>query len=374
MAKRISIQEGLDLFKNAPLSELQKRAVEVRNEKNPANRVTFVLDSNPNYTNVCNIDCSFCAFYRHENAKDAYTKNVDEVMKHLEFARNAGLTTVLLQGGVNDNLKIDYYVALVKAAKERYPDIFPHFFSAVEIWNCARVSNMSIEDVLKALWDAGARTLPGGGAEILSERIRQTISPKKIGPNGWIDVHHTAHKIGYKTTATMMYGHIEEPEEIIEHLETLRVYQDKIPGFTCFIPWSYKRERTSLRRTVKSWVGTDPYFRILAIARIYLDNFDHIAASWFGEGKEIGVEALKYGADDFGGTTTEENVHRATGWINKADHNDMLEMIRKAGFEPAQRDTLYNILRTYEGIESVDVPLDGRVKEQDVFPPLRVLV
>lgn len=370
---RISFEEGVKLFKNAPLEDLKQRAQEVRNEKNPSHRVTFVLDSNPNYTNVCNIDCSFCAFYRHKGAKDVYTKSIEEVMSHMERARKAGLKTVLLQGGVNDDLKIDYYVQLVKAAIERYPDLHPHFFSAVEIWNAARVSTISVKEALQQLWDAGLRTLPGGGAEILSERVRLAISPKKIGPDGWIEVHHTAHQVGYKSTATMMYGHIEEPEEIVEHLDTLRQYQDKIPGFSSFVPWSYKRDRTALRRKVKNWAGQDAYFRILAFARIYLDNFTHIAASWFSEGKEIGVASLHYGADDFGGTIMEENVHRATEWVCRADHNDMLRMIRESGFEPAQRDSFYTVIRTYEGVESVEVPFEQQVKESDNLPPLGLL-
>lgn len=370
MLKRLSYEEGLDLFKKAPIEELKRRAQEVRNQKNPPRRVTFVLDSNPNYTNVCNIDCSFCAFYRHAGAKDAYTKSVDEVMKHLDLAKRAGLTTVLLQGGVNDNLKIEYYESLVSAARRHYPEIHPHFFSAVEIWNCARVSNLTVREVLQRLWKAGLRTIPGGGAEVLSERVRLEISPKKIGPNGWMEVHKSAHEIGFKTTATMMYGHIEEPEDILEHFETIRRAQDAIAGFTCFIPWSYKRDRTSLRRKVKNWAGKDAYFRILAFARIYLDNFDHIGASWFGEGKEIGMEALHYGADDFGGTIMEENVHRATGWINRVDHNDMLRMIRQAGFEPAQRNTFYEVIRTYEGVESVEIPFEQQVKEEDRTLPL----
>lgn len=344
---RITFDEAVTLFREAPLEELKKRAVKIRNEKNHPNLVTFVLDSNPNYTNVCNIDCSFCAFYRHKNAKDAYTKTVDQVMEHLEKAEKAGLTTVLLQGGVNDDLKIDYHIALVREAKKRFPKIHPHFFSAVEIWNVARVSNITVEEALKKLWEAGLRTIPGGGAEVLSEKVRLEISPKKIGPNGWIEVHHTAHKLGYKTTATMMYGHVEEDIDIVKHLDTLRTYQDKVPGFSSFIPWSYKRDRTALRRKVKNWAGKDAYFRILAFSRIYLDNFDHIGASWFGEGKEIGIESLHYGADDFGGTIMEENVHKATGWINQANHEDMLAMIRKAGFEPAQRNSFYEIIHRY---------------------------
>jgi cyclic dehypoxanthinyl futalosine synthase len=373
MIARINFEEGLRLFKHGSLEELKERAQEVRFKKHPLKQVTFVLDSNPNYTNICNIDCTFCAFYRHKSAKDVYTKSIEEVMAHMERARRAGLKTVLLQGGVNDELKIDYHIQLVKAALERYPDLHPHFFSAVEIWNAARVSNITVQEALEKLWEAGLRTIPGGGAEILSERVRQKISPKKMGPNGWIEFHHTAHQVGFKTTATMMYGHIEEPEDILEHLETLRHYQDKIPGFNSFIPWSYKRDNTALRRKVKHWAGKDAYFRILAFSRIYLDNFDHVGASWFSEGKEIGIESLHYGADDFGGTILEENVHRATEWICKADHNDMLRMIRSAGFEPAQRDSFYRIIRTYEGIDFVEVPLEQRVKEADNLPALGVL-
>ncbi len=363
---RISFQEGQDLFTHAPLEELQKRAIAIRNAKNPPNRVTFVLDTNPNYTNICNADCSFCAFYRHPGAKDAYEKSIDEVMKHLEFARRAGITTVLLQGGLNDNLKLDYYVEIVQRTRLEYPDIHPHFFTAPELWNCARVSNVSVREVLQALWDAGQRTIPGGGAEIVSERVRLAISPKKMTPGAWMELHQTAHEIGFKTTATMMYGHVEEPEDIVLHLDTLRQAQDKIPGFVAFVPWSYKRDRTALRRTVKHWAGIDAYFRILAFSRIYLDNFDHIQASWFGEGKETGIKALHYGADDFGGTILEENVHRATGFINKTDHQGMLDMIRAAGFEPVQRrSALYDIIRTYEGIDKVEMPEAGRVQEED---------
>lgn len=367
MPSRLTFHEGVDLFKNATLTELQMHAQAIRIEKNGPEIVTFVLDTNPSYTNVCSIDCSFCAFYRHDKAKDAYTKSVEEVMKHMELARRAGLTTVLLQGGVNDALKIDYFVELVRASRTRYPDIHPHFFSAIELFRCAQISNLSVRQTLERLWEAGLRTIPGAGAEILSERVRQVIAPKKMTSDEWITFHETAHEIGYKTTATMMYGHIEEPEDIVQHLEFLRASQDRAPGFTCFIPWSYKRERTVLRRKVKHWAGDEAYFRILAFARIYLDNFDHIGASWYGEGKEIGMQALHYGADDFGGIVMEENVHRSTGWVNRADHNDMLCMIRKAGFEPAQRDTFYQILRTYQNVEVVEVPEEQRVDEADTY-------
>ena len=222
---------------------------------------------------------------------------------------------------------------------------------------------MSIEDVLQKLWNAGQRTLPGGGAEILSEKIRLKVSPKKIGPNGWIDLHTKAHQIGFKTTATMMYGHIESPEDIVEHMETIRNVQDSTHGFSSFIPWSYKSTNTALRRRVHQWAGEDAYYRILAFSRLYLDNFPHIAASWFGEGKEVGIRALSYGADDFGGTIHEENVHRATQHINSTDLNGMLKMIRKAGFEPAQRNSFYEVITTYEGVDSVELTPEGRVEE-----------
>ena len=188
-----------------------------------------------------------------------------------------------------------------------------------------------------------------------------------------MEVHTTAQAIGFRTTATMVYGHIEDPEDILIHLDSLRKAQDQYGGFSSFIPWSYKRDNTALRRKVKGWAGTDSYFRILAFARIYLDNFDHIAASWFSEGKETGMKALHYGADDFGGILIEENVHRATNFINKTDHNGVLQMIREAGFEPRQRNSFYKVIRTYEGIDTVAIPFEGSIKEPDVMPILTTI-
>jgi cyclic dehypoxanthinyl futalosine synthase len=365
MNTRISFEEGLKLFLECPLEELKRKAHEVRLKKHPNRYVTFVLDSNPNYTNICDADCSFCGFYRKKSAKDAYFKSVDEVMQHLEFAKKAGLTTVLLQGGVHEEITIEYLASLVQEAKARYPEIHPHFFSAIEVWNAAKVSGISVYDALKRLWDSGLRTLPGGGAEILSESVRMQISPKKMTPGGWMDVHTTAHKIGFRTTATMMYGHVERPEDILIHLDTLRRAQDHFAGFSSFIPWSYKRDNTALRRKVQTWAGKEMYLRVIALSRLYLDNFTHIAASWFSEGKNAGIEALHSGADDFGGILVEENVHRATNFIHKIDHNGVLGLIRQAGFEPAQRNSFYEIIRTYEGTETVDVPYEGMVKEAD---------
>jgi cyclic dehypoxanthinyl futalosine synthase len=361
MASRLSFDEGLELF-NAPLEELRARAVALRNEKNPPERVTFVLDSNPNYTNICDADCSFCAFYRHAGAKDAYKKTVEESLLHVDRAYRAGLTTVLFQGGLAD-YPLEFYVELVRQTRLRYPTIYPHYFTAPEIWNCAKVNGITVRHVLEQLFEAGQRSIPGGGAEILSERVRAAISPKKMEPGAWIDVHRTAHLTGMRSTATMMYGHIEEPLDILTHLDALRQLQDETGGFTAFIPWSYKRDRTALRRTVKNWAGDEAYYRILAFARSYLDNFDHIQCSWFSEGVETGITALGYGADDFGGIVMEENVHRATGFVNRAHILSILEWIFQAGYHAASRNPLYEILQTYYTLEGVELPEEQRFTE-----------
>lgn len=354
MDQRITFEQGVDLFQRGELSFLQERAHAIRNEKNPPGHVTFILDTNPNYTNVCNVDCSFCAFYRHENHKEAYTKSVEEVMTDLQRAVEAGVTTVLLQGGVHPRLTLGYYVALVSETRRRFPSLHPHFFSAVELANCAEVSGLPLQEVLERLWEAGLRTIPGGGAEILSERVRRILSPKKMGEGGWIAFHRLAHKVGYKTTATMMYGHVETAEDVITHLETLRTAQEENPGFLNFIPWSYKSDSTALGRRVRRNADPTHYFRLLALARIYLDNFPHIGASWFGEGKENGMRALHYGADDFGGTLLEENVHRAARWINQTDGEALQQMIREAGFIPVQRNSFFEPITETKNFASTE--------------------
>lgn len=347
MVQRLSFEQGLKLFQEENLENLRQKAQTVRFFHNPNKTTTFVLDSNPNYTNVCIADCSFCAFYRKPGAKDSYTKSIDQVMEHLDVARRAGLSTVLLQGGLHPDLNLSYFVDLVQTARTRYPDIFPHFFSAPEIYQCAEVSKCTIWEVLSALKDAGLRTLPGGGAEILSEPVRRRISPKKMQRGKWIEIHKTAHQIGLKSTATMMYGHVESARDIIQHLDELRTLQDQTKGFTAFIPWSYKRDNTALRRVVKKSAGRDEYLRLLAIARIYLDNFPHIQATWFSEGKRVGIEALNWGADDFGGTLLEENVHRAANHIRATHLGEIIDMICQAGFQPLERDPLYTIRRAF---------------------------
>jgi dehypoxanthine futalosine cyclase len=362
--ERLTPEEGVWLLAEAPLLELGALAHEVRNRRNDPKVVTYVIDTNPNYTNVCTVDCHFCAFYRKPSYQgpDVYTHDVEGVMKMMEAAHQLGATTVLLQGGLNPGIPWDFYPTIVREARRRYPNITPHFFSAPEIHQMVEVSGLTIRGVLDALHEAGQKTLPGGGAEILATRVRKRISIKKGGPEAWLDVHREAHRAGMRSTATMMYGHVETHAEIIEHLNYVRDLQDETKGFTAFVPWSYKRGNTPMESKVKHVAGASAYLRVLAVSRLFLDNFDHIQASWFSEGKKTGQIALHFGADDFGGTLFEENVHLATGWSNKTTIAEIETLIRESGFAPAQRTTLYEILRVAEGPEALanltdDVPL-----------------
>lgn len=339
--ERISFRQALDLLKNAPLEELRAYASQVRHLKHPDNRVSYVIDANPNYTNVCNVYCKFCAFYRKELDDDAYLWSTAKLREELAIFRNAGIKTVLLQGGVHPKVSMTYLKDLLEITVREFPEIHPHFFSAVEIAGAAKVSKISIESALKMLWDSGQRTIPGGGAEILSEHIRLKISPRKLTPGGWINFHKTAHKIGFLTTATMMFGHVERLEDIILHLECLRNTQDEYQGFTSFIPWSYKLPNTKLRTAVSNQALPEMYYRILAVARIYLDNFPHIAASWFGEGKDYGTKGLGYGANDFGGTVFGESVHRCANWDITVTQEEIRRLISEEGYQPFERNSFY---------------------------------
>jgi dehypoxanthine futalosine cyclase len=311
----------------------------------PEPLVTFVVDTNPNYTNVCDVDCTFCAFYRSPGDGEAYTISIDEMLEKIGRAAELGATTVLMQGGVHPGLPLDYYVDLVRSVRQRYPTVTPHFWSAPEIQGMTRVSGLSVREVLARLKEAGQTTIPGGGAEILSDRVRRKISHKKGTSEAWLEVHREAHALGFRTTATMMYGHVETDEDIIEHLDSIRELQDLHHGFTAFVPWSFKPGNTPLIKKFPRHAGPNQYLRILAASRLYLDNFEHVQASWFSEGKKAGQVALHWGADDFGGTLFEENVHACTGFINQTSVEEIQTLIREAGFRPAQRTTLYEIIR-----------------------------
>jgi cyclic dehypoxanthinyl futalosine synthase len=345
--KRLDRAEGLWLLSDAPLLDLGALAQEARFRLHPKKQVSFVIDSNPNYTNVCITDCQFCAFYRKPGDPEAWTLTVDQVLEKVESAARGGATTVLLQGGHNPALPLEYYLSLVTETRRRFPQVTPHFFTASEIVTMAEVSGLAVPDVLARLKAAGQTTLPGGGAEVLSERVRRRIEPKKGGPAAWLDVHREAHRQGFKSTATMMYGHVETPEDLLDHFDAIRDLQDEHGGFTAFVPWSFKPGNTLLEKWIKSYKGPNAYLRVLAASRLYLDNFPHVQASWFSEGKRAGQIALHWGADDFGGTLFEENVHAAADFVNKVTVAEIVSLIRDAGFTPVQRTTAYEILKVY---------------------------
>lgn len=346
--ERITPEEGLFVLQKGELLDLGDLAGTIRFKKNPQHRVTFVVDTNPNYTNVCNIDCIFCAFYRHPGEEGEYTYPVDHMIQKFKESAEKGVTTILLQGGVNPAVPFEYYVEMVERTVKEIPGVTPHFYSTSEVLGMAEVSGLTVPQVLQRLWDAGQRSIPGGGAEILSDRVKKKISNKKGSSADWLNVMREAHKIGYKTTATMMYGHLEKDEDIVEHLEVIRQLQDEYHGFTAFIPWSFKPGNTPLEKIIPHYATPTRYLQIIAFSRIYLDNFDHIQASWFSEGKKTGQIALHFGADDFGGTILEENVHAAANFVNKTNTEECIELIHGAGFAAAQRNTMYDILETYD--------------------------
>ncbi len=354
--ERLTRDDAVWLLSEGPLLEIGEAANQERFRRHSEAEVTFVVDTNPNYTNVCEVDCTFCAFYRRPGHDEAYTYTVESVLDRMGKAIEQGATTVLLQGGVNESLPLDYYLDLVRGTRERYPGVTPHFWSAVEIEGMAKVSGLSLREVLLRLNDAGQDTLPGGGAEILSDRIRRKVSHKKGGAAAWLDVHREAHAIGWRSTATMMYGHVEEVEDTADHLMHIRELQDEHRGFTAFVPWSFKPGNTPLVKKIPSYAGPNDYLRVLGVARLVLDNFDHIQASWFSEGKKAGQVGLHWGADDFGGTLIEENVHACTGFINRTSTDEVKTLIREAGFTPVQRDTRYRILRRFDENGSGDRP------------------
>jgi cyclic dehypoxanthinyl futalosine synthase len=348
--QRISPKEGLLLLTECNLLTLGQVAQAVRFHKHPEPIVTFVVDTNPNYTNTCVTGCLFCAFHRKPGAPDAYTLSVEEVMRKIESAARQGATTVLLQGGHNPELPLEYYITLVRETRRRFPHITPHFFTASEVHMMAKTSSLSVREVLWRLKEAGQISLPGGSAEVLSDRVRQRISPKKGSVAGWLEVHRTAHELGMRSTATMMYGHVETPEDIIAHLESIRSLQDESGGFTAFVPWSFKPNHTYLVKWVSEAAPPQQYLRMIALSRIYLDNFDHVQASWFSESKKVGQLALHFGGDDFGGTLLEEHVHEATGHVNHTSTMEVVQLIREAGFIPVQRTTLYDHIQRFDEV------------------------
>ncbi|HYA86248.1 MAG TPA: cyclic dehypoxanthinyl futalosine synthase [Nitrospirota bacterium] len=342
--KRLDAEEGLVLFKQADLLTLGELASTVRKRLHPERLVTFIVDRNINYTNICVNRCKFCAFYRDADNREAYILSKEEIFRKIEETIAQSGTQILMQGGVHPDLGIEYFEDLFSSIKERFT-IQIHSLSPAEISFLAKKANISVLDVLKRLRASGLDSIPGGGAEILVDRVREKVSPNKIRWKQWAEVMRTAQKIGMPTTATMMFGSLETNKEIIEHLVRLRDIQDETRGFTAFIPWTYQPGNTELGGRAATAVE---YLKVLALSRIMLDNFDNIQASWVTQGAKIAQVALEFGANDFGSTMIEENVVAAAGVTFRMTKQEIMNVIRDAGYIPAQRNTTYNILNKYD--------------------------
>jgi cyclic dehypoxanthinyl futalosine synthase len=338
--KRLEADEGLALYKRADLLTLGELANSVRKQLHPERLVTFIVDRNINYTNICVNKCKFCAFYREADSPDAYVLTKEEIFRKIEETIAQGGTQILMQGGVHPDLGIEYFEDLFSSIKASFT-IQIHSLSPAEISYIAKKADISILDTLERLKASGLDSIPGGGAEILVDRVRKKVSPNKIRWRQWAEVMKTAQKLGMPTTATMMFGSLETDKEIIEHLVRLRDIQDETRGFTAFIPWTYQPGNTELGGRPATAVE---YLKTLAISRIMLDNFDNLQASWVTQGAKIAQVALEFGANDFGSTMIEENVVAAAGITFRMTRQEIVNLITDAGYVAAQRDTRYHIL------------------------------
>jgi len=340
--ERISPEEAVRLFETTDMLLLGNIASRISRKKLKERVVTYIVDRNINYTNICITDCAFCAFYRKEDDEEAYVHPFETIARKIEETIALGGRQILLQGGHNINLKIDYFEDLFRRIKEQF-DIHLHALSPPEIVHTAKISKLAIVDTLNRLNDAGLDSIPGGGAEILVDRVRQKISPHKCSTQEWLDVMDCAHGINIPTTATMMFGHVETVEDRVEHLRRIRDQQDKTMGFTAFIPWPFQPGRTELGldHDISSQVTGLDYLKTLAISRIFLDNFDNLQSSWVTQGPKVGQMALYYGANDMGSTMLEENVVRAAGTVHCLNEEDIRRIITDSGFKPQRRNMRY---------------------------------
>ncbi len=339
----ITREEALDLLRSDDLIGLGMQADAVRKRLHPEGIATYIIDRNINYTNFCTEYCTFCAFYRPMGHAEGYILPKEEVLRKIQETIDLGGTGILMQGGLNPDLKIDWYEDLLRSIKARFA-IHLHCFSAPEIGCIAETSGLSIRDTIVRLRDAGLDSIPGGGAEILDDDVRRRISRLKCSTAEWIDVHRTAHQLGMRTTATMMFGCGETLEQRMNHLEVVRRIQDETGGFTAFIPWTFQREHTSLGRFIEEEASAVEYLKTLAISRIYLENIENVQSSWVTQGLKTCQLGLRFGGNDVGSTMIEENVVSAAGTRHHACEEELRRIIRDAGFIPKQRDTLY---RTY---------------------------
>ncbi len=345
--ERISREDAKELH-CLPLQELgtladqrRMRAKEAAYGGRGNDVVTYIVDRNINYTNVCNVYCKFCAFYRTEKDDDHYVLSLEQIDEKLDELSAEGGVQVLLQGGHHPKLGIDFYLNMLSHIRAKYPAINIHGFSPPEFNHFSQVFGMPLREVISRFQEAGLGSIPGGGGEILVDAVRNRIAPLKCDSDHWLEVMRIAHELGMRSSATMMFGHVETLDDRIEHLERLRETQDETGGFTAFICWTFQPENTRLRAET---VTSAEYLRMQALSRIYLDNFENVQSSWVTQGPKIGQIALKYGANDFGSVMMEENVVSSAGTTFRLNKGDIERLIREAGYEPHQRSTWYQLL------------------------------
>ncbi len=372
--ERLTAEDCTALLESRDFVRIGLAADEIRQRKNPGDVVTYIIDRNINYTNVCNVVCTFCAFYRRPGKPDTYVHSIEEIEKRIDETIALGGTGVLMQGGLHPDFNIEWYENLLSTLHAKYPKFQLHCFSPPEIHNISLISKLDYETILRRLKAAGLNSMPGGGGEILDDEVRARVSTK-CNTQEWLDVMRAVHKVGLISTATMMFGIGDRVEHRVRHLERIRQVQDESLAakaidpnygqFTAFIPWTFQRENTALGRKITEEPTGIDYLQMLAVSRLFLDNIQHIQASWLTQGLKLGQASLRFGADDMGSIMIEENVVSAAGADNQANERDLRYQIREAGYVPQQRDILYNYIDR-DGIDDIDVKKSMPLKQLSV--------
>ena len=338
--ERMTTDECTLLLESDEFVRIGLAADEIRQRRHPDNVVTYIIDRNINYTNVCNVVCTFCAFYRRPGAPDTYVRTLDEICQKIDETIALGGTGVLMQGGLHPDFGIEWYEDLLRTLHAKYPNFQLHCFSPPEIHNLHLISGLDYETIMGRLKEAGLYSMPGGGGEILDDEVRLRVSTK-CTTEEWLDVMRATHRVGLRSTATMMFGIGDTVVHRVRHLQRIRDLQDETGGFTAFIPWTFQRENTALGRRIKEEPTGIDYLKMLAVSRLFLDNIENFQSSWLTQGLKLGQVALRFGANDMGSIMIEENVVSAAGAHNTADEPMLRRLIADAGFIPRQRDILY---------------------------------
>jgi cyclic dehypoxanthinyl futalosine synthase len=350
--ERMTADDCTALLESHDIARIGAAADEIRQRKNDPKVVTYIIDRNINYTNVCNVVCTFCAFYRRPGKPDTYVHSFEEICSRIDETIELGGTGVLMQGGLHPDFNIEWYEDLLSRLHEKYPNFQLHCFSPPEIHNISLISGLDYETIMRRLKAAGLNSLPGGGGEILDDEVRKRVSTK-CNTQEWLDVMRAVHKVGLRSTATMMFGIGDNVSHRVKHLQRIRDVQDETGGFTAFIPWTFQRENTALGRKITEEPTGIDYLKMLSVSRLFLDNIEHIQSSWLTQGLRLGQTALRFGADDMGSIMIEENVVSAAGANNEANEKELRYQISEAGFKPQQRDILYNYINR-ETSENLD--------------------